>query len=369
MKKHFISFILFSLYFRDFCSSLRWIAEEEIKAYGMYRDVKLTRYDISPGTKQVTWDFRPRRYPANCEEVPIYVVLQYGSIPSLNPNNETYPKYFDVDTSHQTRVTLKPDNTSQFLNISSPRPGSWYSAIYRPSEEGKIVQSGLSRSCKYYLSLAYDTPEDVQYLPVPTSQSTQLTLTDSISHIKFDVEPDTYEFTLSLNDCQPDCDVQIIYLNQQLNSSLPNIVNCSTDNAPCQYTVISPDINLAHRFGLRTINSSTVNVTLDIEVKECVGHEENVTNTTSCIYYKTLDRLQFNNDFNVAFTYIINDTIHPIKLNVTKDVVNILPFDVQPNLDIGGTLNLELALNSFPLVCYLKYYFLVHRLSKKQQTI
>ncbi len=60
----------------------------------------------------------------------IFSYLQHGSIPVINPLNESFPDRFNLRRSFLTLLVVSSNKTSLHHEITHPLPGVWFAAAF-----------------------------------------------------------------------------------------------------------------------------------------------------------------------------------------------------------------------------------------------
>ena len=72
--------------------------------------------------------------------VAVFSNLQFGSLPAVNPLNETFPDRFFLGRSHLTRLSVKSNNVSVPHAERFPQGGDWYAVALIPELNTHITQ-------------------------------------------------------------------------------------------------------------------------------------------------------------------------------------------------------------------------------------
>ncbi|XP_048255947.1 transmembrane protein 8B-like isoform X2 [Haliotis rufescens] len=339
MERYVVCILIFSVG----AYGVEWQQALNVYSYASFHSVTPVKYRVPEGTSLVTWNFRASKDPEDCDDDQVDVYLQYGSLPVISPKNETFPDHFYLQRSHQHHLQLVPNNISVPVSVSWPTPGYWYAVAFRPWQDTRIQQKGLTRSCEYKISssLFTDIHPDIDTVAMGTDNT--MVVSDSGRTFRFYVGETVLQYSLGVSGCNhTDCGLHVtIYEanNISANSSL-----CTAP--PCMYTVISPWLGAWHHVQLFTsdqVAEVTFNISsIDCDLEEDVmdGNTTDLPSASSCNLYPKLDRFQYSDrDFRVDYVYLVNDSKpSDISLTLMDNRSTVIPFELKDIVDIGGTL-------------------------------
>lgn len=68
-----------------------------------------------------------------CKKDNATVVLKYGGLPVINPDNTKFPPtYYLSNRPEIYTVNLESNSAAKYINLTSPRPGSYFAVAYFP---------------------------------------------------------------------------------------------------------------------------------------------------------------------------------------------------------------------------------------------
>lgn len=88
----------------------------------------------------------------SCEALDATFHLRWGSIPTVNINNASFPENFIFEDSQQYIIGLKSDSRLVTFNLTNPLPGDWFGLSYLNKVDDRISQKGLETECQHKLT-------------------------------------------------------------------------------------------------------------------------------------------------------------------------------------------------------------------------
>ncbi|XP_047224169.1 post-GPI attachment to proteins factor 6 isoform X2 [Girardinichthys multiradiatus] len=146
-----------------FVSELSSRPAQKLSKYGWYANVRLQRFHIPEETAIAYWLFSVKKgHSFNCGQHNVSIHIRWSAPPVINPTETLFPNSTLWHPSLSLTLPVTSQSSTTF-NLSDPAPGDWFVAAHLPEDDGRIEQKGFP-SCSYYfqpqLSVrrAVDTP-------------------------------------------------------------------------------------------------------------------------------------------------------------------------------------------------------------------
>ncbi|BFY99813.1 hypothetical protein BsWGS_02853 [Bradybaena similaris] len=313
-----------------------WSMPVLVRGYASYLDVTPVKYDVLPGTSQVTFNFLAGRSSASCAAKTVYILVQHGSLPHVIQTNLTFPENFIVD---DPVFKFSTDKQQHFPFIFVwPPPGPWFVIAYVEKEEKAIKQKGLSDSddCTYYLMSSMENEIVVPSIAIDYKENHEVTIRNTATLFRFHIPKSTMSLKIQLNKCDPSpCNLTLAYL--LYNQSSANTWVCNGSAQDCVMEFASPAFMYAQFLQIKNeaVNRSQ-KVAFSISAIECSNKPGG-----QCLALQEFDRIEPSRALSTIFGYVSdNEQDSYIDLHGARHIV--IPFEILYPSDIGGTLSWEI---------------------------
>ncbi|CAH1785962.1 unnamed protein product, partial [Owenia fusiformis] len=130
--------------------------------YEAYSSVSMAKFNVPDLAAVVSWRISGRKNFKECETKSIQMVIQHGSYPVINPQNETFPDDFYLERADMQFISFPSDSLILYL-VNNPLPGNWYAAVFINEKNEHITPPGLTTECAYSYQATVDvvTFEDI----------------------------------------------------------------------------------------------------------------------------------------------------------------------------------------------------------------
>ncbi|KAL4706964.1 hypothetical protein ACJJTC_019502 [Scirpophaga incertulas] len=345
----------------------------DVYMYRSYRTVSVIFYPVMKDVTDARFTFQSEELHLNnigsCSPQDVIVNIKHGSYPAVNPDGYDFPKHF-VDPAIREQVhtlEFQSDGLNRTYSIINPKPGNWYALVYIKWEDPrtqKVEQQGLVADCQtiLYTDLQVKTEDDIDLIDCYNG------ITLSYSRIP------AYFKCISLDNAEPvRLNVTIVGISSNSKHvglkvqslSLPTdenyLVSCAFDPRVRNTHVISffPHPNSWHYVHI-DLRDSTTNVA-DCESYYLTTDLDDSDNITILDLMRDDKGRFFTFDYGLPTTDLQDATS---LVNLTSSEIKSVRFNVNPFLDIGGSLSIEAS-----LLMSLKYYMGYKREAKKDSLL
>ncbi|XP_076838459.1 post-GPI attachment to proteins factor 6 isoform X2 [Brachyhypopomus gauderio] len=275
-------------YVQEFCSK----SPQKLSRYSWLGSVRLFQFRVPQDAASVRWLLSAIRGSGfNCGTQDIAVHVRAGAPPVIDPLLSAFPNSTAVSLAFNLTLTVPSGQAinATLLNVSLPAPGDWFLAAHLPKDDGKIEQQGLP-SCSYlfqpqmYVRRVADTP--ILLANIPVTQT--LTFPATLAHFKifvpeFSSKVDTQLVVQACSVAGSDCGLSVTLGSRSLGQSSVFTANCSGLN-PCTASISNPPWNAWVRV---TVETSLPNITATFVIS--------ANSTVGC------KPLSVSSDFNSSF--------------------------------------------------------------------
>ncbi|CAG5119504.1 unnamed protein product, partial [Candidula unifasciata] len=314
-------------------SAATWSMPVQVKGYASYLDVAPIKYDILPGTSQVTFDFLTGKSSSSCATKTMHILVQHASLPHVIQTNLTFPDNFLVE---EPAFKFSVDKQQHVPVIFLwPAPGQWFVIAYTEKEDKAIKQKGLNDdiNCVYYFSSSMRDELILPSIAIDYKENHEVTIGQDPTLFRFEIPTSTMSLKIQLQKCDPSpCSLTLAYLPS--NQSFASMWICNGSAEDCSLEVASP--GLMYVQFLQIINEAvngSQRVTFSISTTEC----SNKPGGGDCLYMPQFDRIEPARPLSTVFGYVdIGEKMTTVDLHLARYIV--IPFEILYPSDIGGTL-------------------------------
>ncbi|XP_076440051.1 post-GPI attachment to proteins factor 6-like isoform X2 [Babylonia areolata] len=319
-----------------------WRTEQPVNYYVHYASITPVRFLVPSLSREATWYFRAVKSPDDCDHKDISISLQFGSLPLVNPLNETFPEHFYLERTQLAQLSVRSDNVSVAHTVMFPQSGDWYAIGFIPERNDRIEQKGLKVQCEYKFSASLELKELPDHLYLRVNQESQVALTSDQGDgilVGFTVPTSTQAIQVNVKDCSlGSCSLQLSTLVDKTSEMM--VENCSfVENVTCTLRLSSPLLGTKHYVNVQLLTEGNATVVIGLESEDC----QSALADQSCVLERQLDRYQKPEDFSTEFVRLENSTIQPNEFVLSNDSVTVVPFAVERTTDIGGTLKVKVT--------------------------
>lgn len=91
---------------------------------------------------------------SGCKPKSVTLYIKYGAPPVINPDGSKFPENFYLEGRPEMNlIEFKSDTTFQYINMSTPFPGSYYAAVFQTYTDPK--NEGITQEGDYYIKNTY----------------------------------------------------------------------------------------------------------------------------------------------------------------------------------------------------------------------
>ncbi|KAM4631705.1 post-GPI attachment to proteins factor 6 [Discoglossus pictus] len=361
-------------------------APQPLSYYTWYGNVRLFHFQVPMDTVLLRWLLQVSRGKASkCAPVEITVYFRYGAPPVINPLGYSFAPNTSVHTPFNKTLTLS--NSQQNLtmvNITNPTPGDWFIAAHLPKAAEKIEIPGFTTSCNYIFQPDLFVLREVDIPVLQMDSPTRDTVTPLRNSARFKIFIPEYTNELRVqvqctNSTEGLCPLQLTVGSSTLSQSFGQKVNC-TESAACTLILASPPwekwLNVIVELP-KWINN-TLSFEIDYNISVCkpgpVGSRQlftflNMLNTTNTATGTSdgkasgtnlsvpLESSPLNGSSNACLRKypIIREDLDVVSMRfrsvngqgvqVAAELPTVMMFNLDSNMDSGGTLVVTLVLN------------------------
>ncbi|KAL3868998.1 hypothetical protein ACJMK2_041736 [Sinanodonta woodiana] len=335
----------------------------ELYRYTEFSDVWPFFFQVPDDCSAAIWTFSAAKKPNSCEYTTVKVYLQHGSLPFINPLNETIPENFFAYRTSLSGFDIPITNTTVLTSLTNPLAGAWYGVAYLPYTDNRVKPKGLFTKCTYmmYTSFKYVKEPLIDTMLLDQEHKVNL-LTHGSKLLRIFLHVTVVEYTVEVTACtgprnSSSCLVDLYTRAGAVPTEwlYQNSANCTeAGNGKCRFSVKSPSVKSWHYLLVKSVSHDDLDLTVVINAVDCDpanGSEIDPYSTNikaqagqSCVLHPLLDRLQYMSLFKIKFGYIVNDTLQDNVLTLKENETRVLPFEIKPELDTGGTLGVQVAI-------------------------
>lgn len=361
---YFLSvFFLSSLATLDTLNAITWKAEQDVAEYSSYTSVAPVRFSLPSDLKEAKWSFRATKYPEGdyCADQYIAIYLQFGSLPVINPLNESFPEKFLLRLDNMKELKVNSNNISVTHSQPFPQAGDWYAVAVGAKRNTAIRQKGLTVPCLYKFSSSLEVEAVPPHQHVRVNEAVSLNLSSCCGDelwVGWTVPMTalSVETTVDIRACsQAACCLQLAAYDHRSKEML--LSNCSREEggsvATCSLHFSGPLVGVDQFVHVRLLTgaNATASLALHVKTEDCTlvldsNSDEHVTDANgskSCTLERMLDRYQSSSSFNTVFVHLFNNTVRRTELSVSNTSATVVPFEVVRIVDTGGTLNVGIS--------------------------
>ncbi|XP_064604892.1 transmembrane protein 8B-like [Liolophura sinensis] len=244
--------------------------------------------------------------------------------------------------------------------VYQPQPGEWYLAAFTSQTHDKIVQKGLGPKCRYFLepAISIDIHKRVETLD-KRHGSVHIKPNDN-KLIRFFLDEPAWEFKIHIIGCGIKtaasisnylCDITVMSRSSALPSAerRQGEITCTpAANDECILRVASPDVDAWQYLSFTNHGNEDISVQFTLESTVCSGEIYLVTSewdnsTKDCSVLPELDRYRGYGDFRSVLGVLAFSTVITPQVILYDGLTTVIPFTLEPRLDIGGTLKTRLT--------------------------
>ncbi|XP_053394085.1 post-GPI attachment to proteins factor 6-like [Mercenaria mercenaria] len=332
-----------------------WTALYDYKDYG---SSSLFFHNVPELATESTWGYQVDKYPEDCEDKNVTVVIQHGSFPVINPLGEKFPENFYVERSPASRAVFSviSNNVTLESTVTNPKQGPWYSVAFLPPPDSDIKPSDLFTKCKYKIRNWFSAKTLASVDTVNVQEKTEIVLPENGKRIyKFYVPLQAHDLLVKLNDCkygnQSGCAVTLNSRGQGLPGPKPSTVSqiCSETDPDCVLELFHPEVNAWNYLEIQSAVDETWTASLLFVLKECTVQEKYLPDST-CQLSPLLSRFSYNVKFRHKFAFINGSGMKDISLTLAENQSRGIPFSLRDGQDTGGSLVVKLKLKQITTV-------------------
>lgn len=270
--------LLAALWAQCFAINVPDVYQESIlRRYRSYGDVSVFHYYVPSQVTRATWEFAAFMDDPGCTPRQVYIHIQPGSYPVVNPDNSSFPEgtYLDQEQHYVvTTVTKFQSHDALVFHAFNPTPGSWFAVAYIPDWNDDIAQQGLSHRCRYSLGsiASWSQHPDVMLLTphVPTSVESS----SQFTYFKFFVPENIWLLEVAITNCT----IQALGIGDEYlcvqgfglqADSLPFPVDVNV-TVGGTFLYNQPQPRMQTYYYLLVTASSEISFTVSVNMKECV---------------------------------------------------------------------------------------------------
>lgn len=176
-----------------------------LQPYSTYADVTLFHFHIPTEVTRVTWEFAAFMDDPGCPVRDVHILVQHGSYPVVNNQNNTFQDYLYIQRSSLHKVITKSaylPHDATILPVYNPLPGSWFAAAYIPNWNEQMQQEGIIHKCRYSLgSIAMWNQKD-HIKTLYTGMVQTVRTHENLSYYRFHIPSHTWFLEVSISNCQ-----------------------------------------------------------------------------------------------------------------------------------------------------------------------
>ncbi|XP_071799259.1 post-GPI attachment to proteins factor 6-like isoform X2 [Asterias amurensis] len=304
----------------EFENGEQLFSTQRLSEFNSYGDVTVFHTVIPQHCTSVKWSIVGLKDNVECPEATIYVGLQPGSIPIVNPYNTSFPANTNTQSQRDLNLFLLKTNQSLLLATDIPPPGDWYIvAFLEKRNDSKISQQGLGGlECRYFIQLGLFY-QQLRYVPsLSTESKTVAVLTQQQTYAvyRFNIPALTKSVTFTYENCEIDrsnksnsssdlCPVGFRVSSDHLAGNLTQAINCQSQTS-CSFTVNQPQDSTWYYVRVDLTSSIIVgmNLTLGVELLACTDAD------ASDVAYLMMDSWQFtSNDTLPKWEHLYNYSV------------------------------------------------------------
>nr|CAD7423182.1 unnamed protein product [Timema monikensis] len=108
-----------------------------------YADITLFHYNVPPEVYRATWEFAAFMDNPKCAVKEVYIFVQHGGYPLVNPSNSSFPSMAYTGRTSLQRVETKTayqPHDATIIPIYNPLPGNWFVAAYMANWNDNLQQ-------------------------------------------------------------------------------------------------------------------------------------------------------------------------------------------------------------------------------------
>lgn len=349
---------------------------QKLSKYQAFASARLHHFRVPEDTVLVRWLLTVTRGSAlHCGSQDVTVHIRAGGPPIINPIATAFPNHTAVSLAWNLTLTVasSQQQNQTLVNLTNPVAADWFIAAHLPEDDGKIQQKGLP-SCSYLFQpqMLIKRVVDIPTLLPSIPQAHTLTGAYTPRLLKFFVPEFSTQLAVTILRCAVEgvavdrCGLSVKIGSTSLGKLLPRTNHCP-ELGPCVVLVSSPPWDSWVQVSVET-NLANVTVTFDIVANYTVackpqsspadfnsnytvsfGNGSSVFNVStemggvsgdgSCIRTPAIFREE-SDVLSLRFT------IPDGNLTVPSDAPTMMTFDLNSAATSGGTLNVDIGLNS-----------------------
>ncbi|XP_051982850.1 post-GPI attachment to proteins factor 6 [Xyrauchen texanus] len=364
---------------------------QKLSKYSWFGNVRLHHFRVPEDAVLVRWLLTVTRgSDLNCGNQNITVHFRAGAPPVINPIYTAFPNSTSVSLAHNLTLIIPSGQSINvtLFNVTNPKPGDWFLAAHLPKDDGKIEQQGLP-SCSYLFQpqMFVRRAADLSILQhnIPLSQT--LTTAQAQALLKVFVPEFSSRMDVFILDCSVsgkpgnDCGLSVTVGSGTLNQDSVVKVKCSGVEL-CSVSVSIPPWNTWVLINVETsLPNATVgfkisaNVTVGCKplsvssdfnttayIRTNIAPQSNIPGALSNTSVSLRDQQGLRDNSSeplcmrspsvfreeqdvLSLRFIVPSS----NLSVTSDLPTVLTLDLDSDADSGGTLVVQIHLNTSTL--------------------
>ncbi|KAL4236436.1 Transmembrane protein 8A [Mactra antiquata] len=322
--------------------------------YTDFGSTTLFHHNIPDLTTECTWTFQvDNKYPDECDNKNVTIVLQHNSLPMIDPLRKVTPKNVYVEKSPASRVVLhiKSNNITVTSTINNPKPGPWYTVAYLPPHDGDMVPEDLFVKCQYRIRNWFTAETMHRVETVNIDKTTTINVPGNQRIIKkFFVPLNVHGYIVKLEECRHENNTGCVVSMRTRGRGLPGPVSstttitCDVDSTDCDLEDFHPEVNSWQYIEIQSNSDEDLTAILSFVLREC-NIEEEYLPSASCLLSPLLDRFRYNAKFKNKFGIVNGSKVSDISVKFTENLSRIIPFQLKDEQDTGGSLTLSFKMD------------------------
>ncbi|XP_043279412.1 transmembrane protein 8B-like isoform X2 [Venturia canescens] len=357
IKNEFLSkfyfFILYVFSLSHGATSLVPDASQEgsLHAFKSYSDVATFHYTVPKEVLRATWQFAAFMDGKNCIPRKVHIYLQSGSYPIINANNATFPSHMNSERNNTIRLstmTTYDAKTTAVVPVNSPEPGDWFVGAYMSHWDEKVQQQGLGHKCRYSIGSVAIWLQTNGMQTIPMGYKKKMRTMEPSNYYKIYIPSGTWHFRVTISGCKPvfrtsnetsDLCIRGLALEGRV---LP-IFN-HTHECPVKIT----ENMFLRPLTIGNVSSRRNNYRVQKTVFE-PSDEDEIISDDPCVRRFQLVRVKQLQTFSGVYLFQGREWLTPWIMLSDSSLV-IAQFDVLPLIDVGGTLDITIHLETDKLM-------------------